>query len=118
MLGQRRDRLPERKAVPEEPETTRTVKHCNSVARCARPIAALPLVIWPSYACGAVRLRHSSTSERAVMASRHQLIGAEVSYYTGKVRAYLRYKDIPFEEVLATRETYRDVILPRTGVAF
>jgi glutathione S-transferase len=48
----------------------------------------------------------------------NQLIGAEVSYYTGKVRAYLRYKDIPFVEIAATREVYRDVIVPRTGVRF
>ena len=48
----------------------------------------------------------------------HQLIGAEVSLYTGKVRAYLRYKQIPFTEVAATREVYRDLILPRTGVRF
>jgi glutathione S-transferase len=48
----------------------------------------------------------------------HQLLGAEVSYYTAKVRAYLRYKAIPFEEVPATREVYRDVIVPRTGVRF
>lgn len=52
------------------------------------------------------------------MVGKHQLIGAEVSYYTGKVRAYLRYKGIPFEEVAATREVYRDVIMPRTGVRF
>lgn len=48
----------------------------------------------------------------------HKLIGAEVSYYTGKVRAYLRYKNIPFEEVAATRDVYRDIIIPRTGVRF
>jgi glutathione S-transferase len=48
----------------------------------------------------------------------HQLIGAPVSLYTGKVRAYLRYKQIPFEEVLATREVYRSVIVPRTGVRY
>lgn len=48
----------------------------------------------------------------------HQLIGAEVSYYTGKVRAYLRYKRIPFEEITATREVYKNVIIPRTGVRF
>lgn len=50
--------------------------------------------------------------------TRHTFIGAEVSYYSGKVRAYLRYKDIPFDEVSATREVYRDVIIPRTGVRF
>jgi len=48
----------------------------------------------------------------------HQLIGAEVSLYTGKVRAYLRYKKIPFVEVAATREVYEQVIVPRTGVRF
>jgi glutathione S-transferase len=49
---------------------------------------------------------------------RHQLIGAPVSLYTGKARAYLRYKRIPFDEVLATREIYRSVIVPRTGVRY
>jgi glutathione S-transferase len=48
----------------------------------------------------------------------NRLLGAEVSYYTGKVRAYLRYKHIPFVEVAATRDLYRDVIVPRTGVRF
>ncbi|HKP56885.1 MAG TPA: glutathione S-transferase family protein [Polyangiales bacterium] len=48
----------------------------------------------------------------------HRLIGARVSLYTGKVRAYLQYKDIPFVEVAATREVYRDLIVPRTGVRF
>jgi glutathione S-transferase len=48
----------------------------------------------------------------------HKLIGAEVSLYTGKVRAYLRYKGIPFEEVAARAEIYRDVIIPRTGVRY
>ncbi len=52
------------------------------------------------------------------MAGKHQLIGAEVSYYTGKVRAYLRYKGIPFEEVPASREVYQNVIIPRTGVRY
>jgi len=48
----------------------------------------------------------------------HQLLGAPVSLYSGKVRAYLRYKQIPFEEVLATREVFRSVIVPRTGVRY
>jgi len=50
--------------------------------------------------------------------ARHKLLGAPVSYYTAKVRAYLQYKQIPYDEVLATREVYRDVIVPRTGVRF
>lgn len=48
----------------------------------------------------------------------HQLLGAPVSLYSGKVRAYLRYKQLPFEEVLATREVFRSVIVPRTGVRY
>ncbi len=48
----------------------------------------------------------------------HQLIGAEVSLYTGKLRSYLNYKRIPFEEVVACKEVYRDIILPRTGVSY
>lgn len=47
-----------------------------------------------------------------------QLIGTEVSLYTGKVRAYLRYKNIPYEEVLSTAEVYKNIIIPRTGVRF
>ncbi len=52
------------------------------------------------------------------MTAPFKLLGAEVSYYTGKVRAYLRYKQLAFDEILATREVYRDVIVPRTGVRF
>ncbi|WP_439134031.1 glutathione S-transferase family protein [Pseudomaricurvus sp.] len=50
--------------------------------------------------------------------TQHQLIGAEVSLYTGKLRCYLKYKNIPFEEVIASKEVFRDVILPRTGVSY
>jgi glutathione S-transferase len=49
---------------------------------------------------------------------KHRLIGAEVSLYTGKVRAYLRFKGIAFDEVPATREVYMQTIVPRTGVRF
>lgn len=48
----------------------------------------------------------------------YQLIGAEISYYTGKARAYLRYKNIPFEEILASAEVYAKTIIPKTGVRF
>jgi glutathione S-transferase len=45
----------------------------------------------------------------------YTLYGSEVSYFTGKVRAYLRYKRIPFSEVLNTADVYRQIILPRVG---
>ncbi|MEM9453526.1 MAG: glutathione S-transferase family protein [Myxococcota bacterium] len=46
----------------------------------------------------------------------YQLIAAEVSLYSGKARSYLRYKQIPFEEVLATRDVIERVVKPRTGL--
>lgn len=49
--------------------------------------------------------------------SKHQLLGSPVSYYTGKARAYLRYKQIPFEEVLSSGKVFEEVILPRVGFA-
>ncbi len=48
----------------------------------------------------------------------YQLLGSEVSYYTGKVRAYLRFKGIDFEEVNASKKVFKEIILPKTGVAF
>lgn len=52
------------------------------------------------------------------MTNEYVLYGTGFSYYTGKVRAYLRKKAIPYREVLATRGVYRKFILPRTGVGF
>ncbi len=43
------------------------------------------------------------------------LYGAEISYFSGKVRAYLRWKGLPFEEVAADASVYRDVIVPGVG---
>ena len=43
------------------------------------------------------------------------LYGAEFSLYSGKARAYLRYKGLPFEERLATRRVYKEVIVPGVG---
>lgn len=45
----------------------------------------------------------------------YTLYGGDISYYTGKARAYLTYKDIPFEEQAATREVYKNVIMPTVG---
>ncbi|MBA1146776.1 glutathione S-transferase [Ectothiorhodospiraceae bacterium WFHF3C12] len=46
----------------------------------------------------------------------YTLYGTEFSLYTGKVRAYLRYKGIPYKEVLSTMGVYERVIVPNTGV--
>ncbi len=43
------------------------------------------------------------------------LYGSEFSYYSGKARAYLRYKGLPFEDRVATRKVYKEVILPGVG---
>lgn len=48
----------------------------------------------------------------------YKLIGTEISYYTGKLRSYLRYKEIPFEEVQCSPEMYKQVIIPKTGVNY
>lgn len=48
----------------------------------------------------------------------YRLYGADVSYFTAKVRPALRYKRVPHVELLATPHAYREVIIPRTGLAF
>ncbi|MBY9065466.1 glutathione S-transferase N-terminal domain-containing protein [Hyphomonas sp. WL0036] len=45
----------------------------------------------------------------------YTLYGAEVSYFTGKARAYLRWRGVPFQELPATQAVYRDLILPNVG---
>lgn len=47
----------------------------------------------------------------------YTLYGAEISYYTGKVRAFLQWKGLPFVEILATGDVYRQFIVPRVGFA-
>lgn len=47
--------------------------------------------------------------------NQHQLVGSPISLYTGKVRAYLRYKQIPFQEILSSGEVYQNTIMPRVG---
>mgnify|MGYP003575839729 CR=1 FL=1 len=49
--------------------------------------------------------------------NRYTLDGSPISYFTGKVRAYLQWKQIPFDEVMSTAEVFREVILPRVGFA-
>lgn len=45
----------------------------------------------------------------------YSLYGSPISLYTGKVRAYLDWKGLPYEEILATAEVYRDQIVARLG---
>lgn len=47
-----------------------------------------------------------------------QFYAAEISYFSAKVRPALRYKGVPYVERLPTRAAYRQVIIPRTGLAF
>jgi glutathione S-transferase len=49
------------------------------------------------------------------MTADYTLYGADLSLYTGKARAYMRYKNLNWQEVLATADVYRDVILPNVG---
>lgn len=48
----------------------------------------------------------------------YTLYGSEVSLYTGKIRAYLRFKQLPFMEDLSTVKVYKDIIIPETKVAY
>ena len=43
------------------------------------------------------------------------LYGSEMSYFSGKARAYLRWKELPFEEIAPTPEIMKADILPRIG---
>ncbi len=43
---------------------------------------------------------------------------SEISYFSAKVRPALRWKGVPFREILPTPRAYREVILPRTGLGF
>jgi glutathione S-transferase len=51
-------------------------------------------------------------------AGRFLFYAAESSYFSAKVRPALRYKAVPYVEKLPTGAAYREVILPRTGLAF
>lgn len=53
----------------------------------------------------------------AAMPAPYLLYATECSLFSGKARAYLRYKRVPFEERLSTLRAYREVIRPRTGKA-
>jgi glutathione S-transferase len=48
----------------------------------------------------------------------YRFYAAEISYFSGKVRPFFRYKNVPYEEIAPTPEVYRDVIRRRTGLTF
>lgn len=47
----------------------------------------------------------------------YTLYGSPISYFTGKVRAYLDWKQLAYQELLSSAEVYKEVILPRVGFA-
>jgi glutathione S-transferase len=48
----------------------------------------------------------------------YRFYASEFSYFSAKVRPALRYKQVPYVELLTTADAYRRVILPRTGLGF
>jgi hypothetical protein len=49
------------------------------------------------------------------MSTDYILYGGDHSLYTGKARAYMRYKGLNVEERTASRQVYLDTILPNIG---
>ena len=45
----------------------------------------------------------------------YTMYGGEISWYSGKLRAYLRYKDVPHQELPSGRDVYKTIIVPRVG---
>ncbi|MBU3004094.1 glutathione S-transferase family protein [Paraglaciecola arctica] len=52
------------------------------------------------------------------MSEQYTLYGAPMSLYTGKARAYLIFKSLPYTEVFSSLKVYKSVIVPKTGVRF
>jgi glutathione S-transferase len=46
-----------------------------------------------------------------------RVYGSEISYFTGKLEGYLRYKEIPYERIAMTRHYWSRVVPRQTGVA-
>ncbi len=46
----------------------------------------------------------------------YRVYGLDLSYFTGKLEAYLRYKEIPYERVELTARSFRDIVLENTGL--
>lgn len=45
----------------------------------------------------------------------HKLYAAPLSLYSGKARAYLDWKGVEYEEILATGDVYKEIIVPAVG---
>jgi len=52
------------------------------------------------------------------MIASYTLYGTPLSLYTGKARAYLIYKQVPYAEVFSSMSVYKNIIIPNTGVRF
>lgn len=52
------------------------------------------------------------------MSGTYELYALPHSYYSGKVRAYLNYKRVPYREITATLWRFYRFIIPRTGVKY
>ena len=52
------------------------------------------------------------------MSNEYILYGAPMSLYTGKARAYLIFKKLPYTEVFSSLKVYKSIIVPKTGVRF
>ena len=66
---------------------------------------------------GREALPSAAPSAAGLVVQPYRLIQQEFSLYSGKARAYMRYKGLDFEQQPATLNAYRRTILPRTGVA-
>lgn len=45
----------------------------------------------------------------------HKFYGGPLSLYSGKARAYLDWKGVDYEEILASTEVYKSIIVPKVG---
>ena len=64
-------------------------------------------------------LRHVKSETVASMSNPYQLFAWNFSYFSAKVRAYMRFKHhtagLLFEEIFATREIIQGLLIPSTG---
>jgi len=49
------------------------------------------------------------------MSEKYQFIATEASFFSGKLRAYLRYQKIPFTEIDSTLSVMKNIVLRRVG---